>query len=64
MNYTINLLSNIHIVTNSFTLLLRNDIQMIQHITVKHILDDNIGQKFLLLLDKHFPKAHKLSKYW
>ena len=22
----------------------------------------NIGQKFLLLLDKHFPKAHKLSK--
>ena len=22
----------------------------------------NIGKKFLLLLDKHFPKAHKLSK--
>ena len=33
---------DIHIVTNSFTLLLRSDLQTIQHITVKDILDDNI----------------------
>ena len=42
MNYTVNLLLDIHIVTNSFTLLLRSDLQTIQHITVKDILDDNI----------------------
>ena len=33
---------DIHIVTNSFTLLLRSDLQTIQHITVRDILDDNI----------------------
>ena len=33
---------DIHIVANSFTLLLRSDLQTIQHITVRDILDDNI----------------------
>ena len=32
---------NIHIVTNSFTLFLCSDLQTIQHITVKDMLDDN-----------------------
>ena len=32
---------NIHIITNSFTLLLRGDLQTIQHITVKDTVDDN-----------------------
>ena len=33
---------DIRIVTNSFTLPLRSDLQTIQHITVKDILDENI----------------------
>ena len=33
---------NVHVVTNSFTLLLRSDLlQTMQHITVKYILYDN-----------------------
>ena len=40
---------NIHTVTNSFMLCSCN-------------VPSSIGETFLLLLDKHFPKAHKLSK--
>ena len=32
---------DIHIVTNSFAPLLRSDLQKIQNITLKYILDDN-----------------------
>ena len=33
---------NIHIVTNGFTPLLRSDLQTIQHLTAKDILDDKM----------------------
>ena len=33
---------NIHVIAYSFPLLLRSDLETIQHITVKDILDDNI----------------------
>ena len=35
---------------------------LIPHTTYSYNVAANIANKFLLLLKKHFPKAHKLSK--
>ena len=40
--YILVIYRDIHIVTNSFALLLRGDLQAIQHITGKDLLDDNM----------------------